>query len=108
MEGYFDNLAAVAMNEKNTLKEMVRALANLTEINEILTKTNAALTHQVTVLQKAKQPANPRNPRNGTGGPAKVKKLCPNCKQDVFHLPADCFELPANAAKRPNNWVSRA
>jgi hypothetical protein len=108
MEGYFDNLAAAAMNEKDTLAEMVRAIANLTESNEVINKTNAALTHQVMVLQNTKGPNNTRNPRSGAGvGPPKEKKLCPNCKQEVFHLPADCFELPANAAKRPNNWVTR-
>ena len=42
MEGYFENLAAAAMNEKDTLAEMVRSMANLSESNEILTKTNAA------------------------------------------------------------------
>ena len=68
MEGYFDNLAAAAMNEKDTLAEMVRAITNLIESNEMLTKTNAALTHQVTVLQKAQGPNNPRNPCNGAGG----------------------------------------
>jgi hypothetical protein len=50
MEGYFDNLAAAAINEKDTLEEVVRAIANVTESNEVLTKTNAALAHQVTVL----------------------------------------------------------
>ena len=84
---------------------MVRAIANLTESNEVLTKTNAALTHQVTVLQKAKKPA---NPRNGKGGPDKAKKLCTNCKQEVMHFPSDCFELPANTANRPPYWISRA
>ena len=68
MEGYFDNLAAAAMNDQSTLAEMGRAMSNLTESNEVLTKTNAALTHQVTVLQKAKGPNNPRNPRNAAGG----------------------------------------
>ena len=68
MDGYFDNLAATAITEKQVLEEMMRALANLTESNEILTKTNASLTHQVTVFQKAKQPGNLRNPRSGAGG----------------------------------------
>ena len=68
MEGYFDNLAAAAMNEKDTLAEMVRALVNCIESNEVLTKTNAALTHQVKVLQKAKGPDNPHNPCNGENG----------------------------------------
>ena len=68
MEGYFDNLATASMNEKNTLEEMVRALTTLAESNKILTKTNAALTHQVTMLQKAKGPNNPRNTRNSANG----------------------------------------
>ena len=76
MEGYFDNIDAAAINEKQVLEEMVRALANLTKSNEILTKsneiltkTNAALTHQVTVLQKTTgNPCNPRNGANGAGG----------------------------------------
>ena len=42
MEGYFDNLVQAAMNDQSTLAEMVRALSNLTESNEVLTKTNAA------------------------------------------------------------------
>ena len=80
----------------------------LTISARVLTNTNEALTHQMAVLQKAKGPNNPRNPCNGAGvGPPKEKKLCPNCKIEVFHAPADCFELPANAAKRPNNWVTR-
>ena len=108
MEGYFANLAAAALHDQITLAEMVRAMSNPTESNDVLTKTNAALTHQVTVLQKAKGPNNPRNPRNGAGvGPPKEKKLCPNCKIEVCHAPSDCFELPANAVKRPNNWVSK-
>ena len=39
MEGYFDNLAAEAMNDQSTLDEMVTAMSNLTESNEVLTKT---------------------------------------------------------------------
>ena len=111
MEGYFDNLAAAAMNDQSTLAEMVRAMSNLTESNEVLTKTNAALTHQLTVLQKSNGPNNPRNnPRNPRApgvGPPKERKLCPHCKIEVFHPPSDCFELPANAAKRPASWVSK-
>ena len=56
------------MTEKDNLAEIVRAIANLTESNEVLTKTNAALTPQVTMLQKAKGPNNPRNPHDGVGG----------------------------------------
>ena len=87
---------------------MVRAMSNLTESNEVLTNTNAALTLQLGVLHKAKGPNNPRNPRTGAGvGPPKEMKLCPNCKIEVYHAQSDCFELPANAAKRPHNWVMK-
>ena len=87
---------------------MVRAMSNLTESNEVLTKTNAALTHQLGVLQKAKGPNNPCNPRIGAAvGPPKEMKLCPNYKIEVYHASSDYFELPANAAKRPRNWVSK-
>ena len=69
------------MNDQSTLAEMVRAMSNLTEINEVLTNTNEALTHQLGVLQKAKGPNNPRNPRTGAGvGPPKEMKLCPNAR----------------------------
>ena len=108
MKGYFDNLAQAAMNDQSTLAEMVRAMSNLTESNEVLTKTNAALTLQLGVLQKAKGTNNPRNPRTGAGvGPPKEMKRCPHCKIEVYHASSDCFELPANAAKRPHNWVSK-
>ena len=46
-EGYFDNLVAAAMTGKYTLAEMVRAIANLTNSNEVLTNTNAALSHHI-------------------------------------------------------------
>ena len=35
-EGYFDNLAQAAMDDQSTLAEMVRAISNLTESNEVL------------------------------------------------------------------------
>ena len=108
MEGYFNNLAQAAMNDQSNLNEMVRSMSNLTESNEVLTKTNAALTHQLGVLQKAKGPNNMHNPRTGAGvGPPKEMKLFPNYKIEVYHFPSDCFELPANAAKRPRNWVTK-
>ena len=42
------------MNDQSTLAEMVMAMSNLTESNEVLTKTNTALTLQLGVLHKAK------------------------------------------------------
>ena len=57
--GYFDNLAAAATNEKNFLEEMVKTMTALNETNQIITKTNAGLSHQLTVLQKWKFPTAP-------------------------------------------------
>ena len=80
--GYFDNLAAAALNEKQVLEDMVKSMPNLTETNEVLTKTNAALTHQLAVVRNWKYPSgqtglsNP-NPRGGSnpghgGGPSQT------------------------------------
>ena len=98
-------------------------MAKVTETNEVLTKTNATLTHQLTVMQNWKCPSGPTGlltPPPRAGGPnpghvtprypgaGRMKKECPQCKQEVFHLHGDCFEfeLICNADKRPRNWVS--
>ena len=59
LSGYFDNLAAAATNEKNFLEEMVKTMTALNETNQIITKTNAGLSHQLTVLQNWKFPTAP-------------------------------------------------
>ena len=51
LEGYFDNLAAAAMNEKQVLEDLIKSMSKVTVSNEVLTNTNAALTHQLEVLQ---------------------------------------------------------
>ena len=51
MEGYFDNLAAADINEKQVLEEIFKTMAKLTETNEVLSKTNAGLKYQLTVMQ---------------------------------------------------------
>ena len=119
LEGYFDNLEAAAMNEKQVLEDLVKSMSKVTTANEALTQTNAALAHQLTVLKTRvcgtvtpPPPPPPRAPRGtprrpGSASVGRTKALCPNCNQEVFHLPVDCFELSCNAAKRPRNWVSR-
>ena len=121
MKGYFNNLTAAAMNENQVLEEMDKAMSKITETNEVLNKTNAGLTHQLTVMKNWKCPSGPTglsNP-NPRGGPHHVhgegtrqpvgdkrRKLCLQCKQGFFHNTTNCFELIANAVKRPNNWTS--
>ena len=48
MEGYFDNLAAAAMNDQSTLAEMVRAMSNLTSLLSV--RFDMALTISARVL----------------------------------------------------------
>ena len=42
LEGYFDNLAAAAMNEKQVLEDLVKYVSKVTTSNEALTQTKAA------------------------------------------------------------------
>ena len=120
LEGYFDNLAAAAMNEKEVLENLVKSMAKVTTANEVLTQSNATLTQQLAVMQARvcgivpptppppqAQPRAPRDRRRPAAAAPRARALCPNCNQEVVHPPADCFELPCNAAKRPRNWVSR-
>ena len=51
LEGYFDNLAAAVMNEKQVLEDLVKSMSKVTTANEALTQTNATLTHQLAILQ---------------------------------------------------------
>ena len=110
LEGYFDNLAAAAMNEKEVLENLIKSMAKVATANEALTQSNATLTQQLAVLQTRvcgtvppppppqPQPRAPRGPRRPAAA-GRTRALCPNCNQVVVHLPADCFKLPCN-------WVS--
>ena len=59
LEGCFKNLAAATTNEKQVLEDMVKPMTQLTETNQISSKTNAGLSHQLTVLQNWKIPGEP-------------------------------------------------
>ena len=39
------------MNEKQVLEDLIKSMSKIAVSNEVLTKTNAALTHQLAVLQ---------------------------------------------------------
>ena len=68
LEGYFDNLTAAAMNEKQVLEDLVKSVSKVTTSNEALTQTNAALTHQLAVLQtRVCGTVTPPPPRATTG-----------------------------------------
>ena len=116
MEGYFDNLAAAATNEKAVLDQLV---AN----NTTLTATNAEMADAIKHLQATVQMLRQEmkdfklllsrgrgraGGRSGDRAPegGKQLKMCPNCKREVYHSPDECFELAKNAGKQPANWRS--
>jgi hypothetical protein len=116
LEGYFNNLAAAATNEKAVLDQLV---AN----NTTLTATNAemvdAIKHLQATVQMLRQEMKEfklllgrgRGRDGGRGGDrapegSRPKKLCINYKREVYHLPDECFELTKNAGKRPAYWRS--
>ena len=119
LEGYFDNLAAAAMNEKEVLENLIKSMVKVATANESLTQTNAALTHQLTVLQTRvcgtvtpPPPHQPRAPRgtprrSGAAAAGRTKALCPHYNQEIFHLTVDYFELICNSPRRPRNWDYR-
>ena len=103
MEGYFDNLAAAAANKKAVLGQLV---AN----NTTLTGTNAEMAEAIKHLQATVQMLRQemkvfklllgrgRSRNGGRGGDrapdgGRPKKLCLNCKREVYHVPDECFEL---------------
>ena len=117
LEGYFDNLAAAATNEKAVLEQLVTNNTQLTEANAVLTEAVKQLSADYRSLRQdvnkiRKVAGGGRggdrergNDRERPGQPRKATP-CPNCKRDVYHFADDCFELEKNASKRPSNWRS--
>ena len=116
LAGYFDNLAAAATNEKAVLDQLVASNATLTTTNAEMADAIKSLQANVqmlrqellgfkTLLANGRRRDGGRGGDRGTGG-GRPKKLCPNCKREVYHLPADCFELEGNKSKRPAGWRS--
>ena len=116
LEGYFDNLAAAATNEKAVLGQLVANNTTLTETNAEMAE---AIKHLQATVQMLRQEMKEfklllgrgRGRDGGRGGDrapegGRPKKLCLNCKREVYHVPDECFELAKNAGKRPASWRS--
>lgn len=124
LEGYFDNLAAAAVNEKAVLESLVASNATLTTSNAELSATVTKLTSDVRHLQQennalrkktnaptapAVPPPPPPQPRRGWETRQTLfptARLCANCKRVVRHMPDNCHELEKNASLRPPGWTS--
>ena len=116
LAGYFDNLAAAATNEKAVLDQLVANNATLTTTNAEMADVIKSLQANVQMLRQevsgfklllvnGQGRDGGRGGDRGTGG-GRPKKLCLNCKQEVYHLPDECFKLEKNKGKRPAGWRS--
>ena len=107
MDGYMDNIAAAATNQKELLEQLVENNTKLAASNEELVATNKKLTNECRQLREENNSLR----RGGQAGartarPSGPMKMCPNCKRMVRHEPDDCFELEKNAHKRYPGWKS--
>ena len=113
LDGYFDNIASAATNEKFFLEDLVDNLTifatSNTEmadtIKNIWRKSAASATTQQFV-EEAVSVLFSWSCVTTTGGGSR-EKLCPNCKMELWHKPDDCFELARNSARRPSVWTSK-
>ena len=95
LEGYFDNLAAVAVNEKLVLEQLVANNTKLAASNESLVAMVKKLTEDIKNLEQD-------NSRLKKGGQiSRGLTACHHCKKDGYHTPDACYELVKNKDKRP-------
>ena len=99
LEGYFDNLAAAAVNKKGVLQQLVSNNTTLSTSNESLVALVKKLSNDIKNLEREIS-------RMKKGGQASARNtnLCDNCKKEGFHQPQYCFELIKNKDKRPPGW----
>ena len=95
-EGYFDNLAAAAVNEKSVLQLLVLNNTTLTTSNKTLVALVKKLNIDIKNLER-------KNSRLKRGGQVRTRNttLCNNCKNEGFHQLEACYELLKNKNKRP-------
>ena len=101
LEGYFDNLAAAAVNWQGVLKQLMLNNTTLATINESLVDLVKNLSNDIKNLEREIY-------RMKKGGQVSARNttLCAHCKKEGFHQPQDCFELIKNKDKRPPGWRS--
>ena len=100
-EGYFDNLAADAVNEQGFFKQLVLNNTTLTMSNESLVALVKKKSNNITNLEREIS-------RMKKGGQASARNttLCGNCKKEDFHQPQDYFERIKNKDTRLPGWRS--
>ena len=98
MEGFFDNLAAAATNEKAVLAQLTDNNTKLVNMNEELAASVKKLTNENRQLQQEINTLRRRvggntdrggNTANNTRGSGSICH-CPNFKREVYHAPDTC------------------
>ena len=101
LEGYFNNLAAAAVNEKSVLQQLMLNNTALTTSNESLVALVKKLNGDIKNLEHKKS-------RLKKGGHVSTRNttLCNNCKKEGFHQLEACYKLLKNKYKPPHGWRS--
>ena len=114
MEGFFDNLAAAATNDKAVIAQLTDNSTKLVNTNEELAASvknisneNIQLQQEINTLRQqvggnTGGGGNTKNNARGSGS----SRHCPNCKRQVYHAPDTCYKLEKNASRRPAGWRS--
>ena len=101
LEGYFDNLAASAVNKKSVLEQLVAKNAKLAATNEELVAILKKVSNNIKNIERE------TSRLKKTGGQGKRDPtLCPHCKKEGYHAAESCFELVKNKYKHPPGWKS--
>ena len=102
LEGYFDNLAAAATNEKDVLNQLVLNNTTLATSNESLVALVKKQQNEIKNLDQElscfKKP--------GQASARKPPTLRANCKKEGYHQTQYCYKLVKNKQKRLPGWRS--
>ena len=96
LEGYFDNLAAAAVNEKSVPQKLLLNDTTLAKCNESLVALVKKLTGDIKNLERDNSRLKKGEEVSGSG-----TSLCNHCKKEGYHQPEACYELDKNKDKRP-------
>ena len=100
LEGYFYNLAAITVNNKAVLEQL------------LVNNTKLAATNESLVVMVKKMTGNIKNlERDNTclkkgGKSSQGPTLCHHCKREEYHAPDACYNLTKNKDKTPPGWRS--
>ena len=96
LEGYFNNLAAAAVNEKSVLEQLVVNNTKLASTNKDLVAIVKKMINDINNLERE------ISRLKKTGGKGKRDPtLCPHCKKEGYHAVEACFELKKKKTSAP-------